>query len=625
MKAYLKILQCLSLYSIICCSASGQAVVNSKDNFEQKKKDSITSTILPLDPNVKVGKLSNGFTYYIRKNSEPANRATLSLVNKVGSVLETEEQRGLAHFLEHMCFNGTKHFPKNKLIEYLGEAGVRFGADLNAYTGFNETVYQLPIPLDKPGLLKNAMQILRDWAQDATLDEEEIDKERGVVLEERRLRLGAQQRIQDQLFPVIFNNSRYSNRLPIGTEEVLKNCSYESLRKFYKDWYRPNLQALIIVGDINIKAIEKMIIDKFSDLKNPQQELPRTEYSILLLNKNQFSAITDIEQPEMSIDVQFKNRAGSLITEDDYRKKIIQSVFNAMLTDRLNELGLQENMPFTELSGSISGIVADLDAFGMAVKPKPGETEKAFKALWTELERIKRFGFTTTELSRAKANMLSLMESAFKEKDKTPSDQFVKEYVQHFLKGDASPGIEFEYNLYKTSLERIFVEDVNHFFSHWYGDTNRDITITANEKDKASLPSEALINQWIKETGETNITAYIDNAIDNILMPVKPVAGKVASEKKIPEINATELALSNGIKVILKPTTFKKDEILFSASSPGGLSLVSDDKFYAANFTPLPVRFRSVNPLVKAAPAARSIDLAVLNYSLSVHAAPIHQ
>ena len=266
----------LFIYSLALClsfSAVASAQVTKKSTTTKPATAS-----LPLDPNVKVGKLANGFTYYIRKNTEPKNRATIYLANKVGSILENDNQQGLAHFMEHMSFNGTKNYPKNELVSYLQKSGIRFGADLNAYTSFDETVYQLPVPTDDPSILKNAMQIMRDWAQDATLDPSEIEKERGVVLEEKRLGKGAQQRMQYQYLPMLFNNSRYSNRLPIGTEEILKNFKPEVIKQFYKDWYRPNLQALIVVGDVDVNAIEQTIKTKFADLKNPATAKARTDY-----------------------------------------------------------------------------------------------------------------------------------------------------------------------------------------------------------------------------------------------------------------------------------------------------------------------------------------------------------
>jgi zinc protease len=252
-------------------------------------------TVLPLDPAVRTGKLPNGFTYYIRHNEEPKNRVMMYLVNKVGSVLEDEDQRGLAHFMEHMSFNGTKHFPHNELVDYLQKAGVRFGADINAYTSFDETVYELPIPSDKPELLKGGLEIMRDWAHEALLDPGEIDKERGVVLEEKRLGKGAGERMRREYWPVILNNSRYAVRIPIGLDTVLDNFKRPAIARFYNDWYRPDLQALIIVGDINVDQIEATIKQQFADLKNPVHERVRTKYTVPLTGKNQFVAVPDKE------------------------------------------------------------------------------------------------------------------------------------------------------------------------------------------------------------------------------------------------------------------------------------------------------------------------------------------
>jgi zinc protease len=546
---------------------------------------------IPLDPQVKMGKLANGFTYYIRKNREPENRVVLYLVNKVGSMQETEEQRGLAHFLEHMCFNGTKNFPKHELLNYLQKSGVRFGADLNAYTGFDETVYQLPIAANNPELFKNALLVMRDWAHDVTLDAGEIDKERGVVLEERRGRLGAQQRILDKMMPVLFNNSLYADRIPIGSEEVLKTFPYETLRKFYSDWYRPDLQALVVVGDINVKTVEKMIIEKFSDLKNPQPEKPRTEYLIPLLNKNQFQVITDAESPGTRIEIHLKQQVTPFITWADYNKRLLRSILNDLLASRFNEISQRENVPCTEIDARLSALISNIDEFILSVQPKPGETEQALRLLITEAERIKRYGFTKAELERSKANILTQLESAYKERASTPSDRYVNEYVQHFLKNEPSPGIEQEYNFLTKNLETFTVESVNLLCNQFIplllsGDSNRDIFVIANEKDKSALPSGDTINQLIKETSEANVEAYVDKSTDKTLLSEKPAPGKIISERVLEKINVTELVLSNGIKVLLKPTSFKKDQILFSATSPGGTSLVNDDDFIAASLLP---------------------------------------
>ncbi|OQP61124.1 hypothetical protein A3860_05240 [Niastella vici] len=541
-----------------------------------------SGTLIPPDPNVKIGRLPNGFTYYIRKNIQPANRAVFYLVNKVGSVLETDDQRGLAHFLEHMAFNGTKHFPQNELINYLEKSGVRFGADINASTGFDETIYKLPVPVENKEVLRNTIQILRDWAQDVTLDDKEIDKERGVVLEEKRQRLGASQRIQEKTFPVIGNDSRYVNRLPIGTEDVLKNFNHELLRKFYISWYRPNLQALIVTGDIDVKEIEKMIVAKFSDLKNPSSAPERTEYTVPLLNKNQFLSVTDAETPATSINISIKHQAAEMKTEADLRESMLRFLFNGILNARFTELARLENAPFQTINCNLSGLIGNLEALNFSVQPKPGEMEKAFKALWIEAERIKRFGFLPSELEIAKINFLSRYESLYKERDKLTSEQYVNQYVQHFLKGTAIPTIEYMYDFYKKNIGAITVNDLSNLFIRCFKDTNRDILITANDKDKASIPAEDLLLQWMREVEKDTMTAYVDKPVGNTLMITQPVPGKITSEKKAyGKTGITEILLSNGIRVLLKPTDFRNDEILWIGTSPGGSSLVSDSDFHA--------------------------------------------
>src|ERR1035437_1850536 len=414
------------------------------NSFSQKKSKKgeakttlVQAEVLPLDSAVRVGKLPNGFTYYIRKNVEPKNRVTMYLANKVGSVLETDDQQGLAHFMEHMSFNGTKHFPKNEMVSYLQKAGVRFGSDLNAYTSFDETVYQLPIPTDDPVILKNGFQIMRDWAQNATLDSLEIEKERGVVLEEKRLGKNAQQRLQYKYLPVILNQSHYSNRLPLGTEEVLKNFTASTIRSFYTDWYRRDLQALIVVGDIDVNVTEKTIKEMFSDLKSPAKPRKRTEYTIPLLQKNQFFAATDKEFPVTVVQVLIKHPESKLITTAGYRQSILRALYNRIIGARISELSLQANPPFIQAGSSISGFLANLDIATAIVVGKPGLLEQGFKAVWTEVERAKKFGFTQTELDRAKESLIQNMESAYKEKDKTNSDNYVHEYLNLFLKEEA--------------------------------------------------------------------------------------------------------------------------------------------------------------------------------------------
>lgn len=563
----------------ILISVSGNLNAQTTTKAAQTK----SSEIIPLDPAIKVGKLPNGFTYYIRKNVKPENRVQLYLANKIGSILENEDQQGLAHFMEHMSFNGTKNFPKNDLVNYLQKTGVRFGADLNAYTSFDETVYQLPIPSDDPEVLKNGLQIMRDWAQGATLDPAEIDKERGVVLEEKRLGKGAQQRLQDKYLPMIFNNSRYSNRLPIGTEEVLKNFDHATLQQFYKDWYRPNMQALIVVGDIDVNAIEAMIKAKFSDLKNPAKPRPRTNYTIPLINKNQFMVVTDNEWPVTVAQILIKHPESKLITKTDYRNSIVRSLFNQMVAARFSELSKQANPPFLQAGANLGGFLAGLDVYNAFVVAKPGELERGFKALLTETERLQRFGFTQTELDRAKEEYLTNMETAVKEKDKTSSDQLVNEYVRNFLEQEASPGIAYEYELATSFTPEISLQDVNQLSKKYITDLNRDVIIMGPEKDKANLPNEATVNGWISNVNQENLTAFVDQVSNKPLLAASLPGGKVTSEKKITELGITEYELSNGVRVVLKPTDFKNDEISFVAFSPGGSSLYSDADYQSAS------------------------------------------
>ena len=584
--------QLFALAVMLTYALSGQ--VNAQTVVKSKSKSATVkiteSEVIPLDPAIRKGKLPNGFTYYIRKNVEPKNRVQLYLANKVGSILENDDQRGLAHFMEHMGFNGTTNFPKNDLVNYLQKSGVRFGADLNAYTSFDETVYQLPIPSDDPEVLKNGIQIMRDWAQEATLDPSEIDKERGVVLEEKRLGKGAQQRMQDQYLPMLFNNSRYSDRLPIGTEDVLKNFSPETIKQFYKDWYRPDLQALIVVGDIDVDAMEQTIKAKFSDLKNPTTPRPRTKYDIKLLDKNQFIAVTDKEFPVSVAQIMIKHPESKLITKTDYRNSIIRSLFNSMIGTRIADLSKQADPPFLQAGANISGFLAGLDMYNAYVVAKPGEMERGFKAILTETERVQRFGFTQTELDRAKQTYLTSMESSFKEKDKTPSDRLVNEYLRNFLEQEASPGIAYEYKLGNSLIGTINLADVNAIVKQYITDLNRDVIIMGPEKDKAILPNEANVESWIAEIKSSTVNAYVDQVSSKPLLSAKLAGGKVVSESKISELGLTEFKLNNGVKVVLKPTDFKNDEISFTAFSPGGTSLSSDADYQSALYATAIIR-----------------------------------
>jgi zinc protease len=564
----------LTLLLPVCCLG--------QHHPEKSKTLPAAERILPLDAAVRTGRLPNGFTYYIRHNESPKNRVVLYLANKVGSILETDDQQGLAHFMEHMSFNGTKHFPKNELVDYLMKSGVRFGADLNAYTGFDETVYKLPVPSDDPKLLSTAIQIVRDWAQEASLDPAEIDKERGVILEEKRLGKGAQERMQHKYWPVILNGSRYANRSPIGTDQVLNHFKPETIKRFYHDWYRPNLQALIVVGDVKVDEMEKNIKAKFSDLKNPLKEKARTRYTVPLTGKNQFIAVTDPEMTSTTAEIMIKLPELPLHTNTQYRESIIRQLFNAMLNERYSELQRQADPPFLQGGAGIEGFMGGLDTYSISVTAKPGELERGFKAVWRETERAKRFGFTGTELGRAKTTYLNQFESALKEKNKTNSDSYVNEYLQYFLHGTAAPGIDYEFNVVKNDLAGVTLTELNTLAKTASRSTDRDIILMAPQKEKAGLPNEATFIGWTKAVEAENIPVYKDETSNESLLKTQPLPGKIILEQKNDRLGLTTLTLSNGIKVLLKPTDFKNNEIVFSGFAPGGTSLYSDADYESA-------------------------------------------
>jgi zinc protease len=542
---------------------------------------------LPLDPAVRTGKLPNGFTYYIRNNNEPQKRVMLYLVNKVGSVLEDNDQQGLAHFMEHMNFNGTKHFPKNELVDYLQKAGVRFGADLNAYTSFDETVYELPIPTDDPSMIGSGLKIMRDWAQDALLDSVEIEKERGVVLEEERLGKGASDRMARKFYPVMLNHSRYAERLPIGLDKILINFKPGVIRRFHNDWYRPDLQALIIVGDVNVNEVERIIRGEFTGLKNPANERTRTKYNVPLTGQKQFLTVTDKEATTTTLEILFKHIAPELQTEADYFSSLKVGLFNQLFAERRYAEISQEAKPaYNNMNASIQGLLGGLDMFAYSVDPKSGSIQEGFEQTWRYVQRVKQYGFSQAELDRAKQNYLLSMSNALKEKDKTPSENFVKEYQRLFLKDEASPGIQWEYDFVKSHIDNIQLADISGIMNDYLSAKDVDIIIMAPDKQKIALPDSAAVASWINNINKESIPPFEDVKVAQALMAVKPKPGKVIEKHFIPQLNVTTLTLSNGVKVILKPTDFKNDEIHFNALSPGGTSLYNDSDFDAAANAP---------------------------------------
>lgn len=542
------------------------------------------SSPIPLDPDVKVGKLANGLTYYIRKNAEPKNRAELRLVIRAGSVLETDDQQGLAHFMEHMEFNGTKNFPKNELVNFLQSSGVRFGADLNAYTGFDETVYQLPVPTDSANVFTNAFQILEDWAHNATIDPAEVDKERGVILEERRLGRGAGQRMRDQYFPLLLNNSQYAKRLPIGTEQVLTTFKPGTLQQFYKDWYRPDLMAVIAVGDFDIKQVEGIIRKKFGRIPVVNDPKPRVQYDIPSHKDTKVIVVTDPEQPNTVIQVIYKRPEIKEKTLNDLRESIKRGLFNAMLGNRIQELTQRADPPFLGGYSNYSDFLGNLDAFTSIAIAKEGNVERAIRAVLDENARVKQFGFTPTELARAKQEFMTGVEQAYSERNKTRSVNYVNEYVQNFTDKAPYTSIDFYYNFLKKEQNGIKLAEVNALVDQFIHNANRAVIVMAPEKDKAKLPTVAQILSYVDDAGK-GLTAYDDKTLNSPLLAKEPTGSPVVNEKQIKDIGVTEWTLKNGVRVVLKPTDFKNDQILFSASSFGGTSLYDLNDFQSARFS----------------------------------------
>lgn len=533
---------------------------------------------IPTDPNVRIGKLENGLTYYIRHNELPENRADFYIAQKVGSILEEENQRGLAHFLEHMCFNGTTNFPGKGIINWLETIGVRFGENLNAYTSIDETVYNINnVPVIRDGIVDSCLLILHDWANDLTLDPKEIDNERGVIHEEWRTGQGAMMRMYEQALPKAFEGSKYGHRLPIGTIEVIDNFPYQALRDYYETWYRPDQQGVIVVGDIDVDKVEAKIKEIFSPIKMPANA-PERKYEQVPDNKEPIITIAkDKEQPSTMIYIWHKHPA----TPNEAKGNIgylvqnyMFSMISSMMHARLEELRQSANPPYIQAASGDSDflLAKTTEAFvGMAVSKDDG-IPTALSTLVREIERARKFGFTASEYARAKADYLLMLESAYKERDKMKNNQYVQEYVRHFIDNEPIPGIEMEYTIMNQLAPNIPVEAINSILPQLIKDENIVINIFGPDKEGMVYPTEAEILDILNKTKTEEITAYVDKVSDEPLMKEAPKAGKIVKTEEGP-FGSTAITLSNGVRVVVKNTDFKADEIRMRAFSPGGTSV----------------------------------------------------
>jgi zinc protease len=563
----------ISLFAFITLTA-----INAQSSINYKSLDEN----IPIDPKVTYGKLDNGITYYIRENKKPENRAELQMVVMAGSVQEEDDQAGLAHFTEHMCFNGTKNFPKNDLIKFLESLGMRFGADLNANTGFERTYYMLTIPMDRDGVLDSGLQVLEDWLHNVTFDPEELEKERGVIMEEWRVYRGANERIMKKHLPNILYKSRYADRLPIGDTAVILHAPRERFLAFYNDWYRTDLAAIIAVGDFDKNTIEKKIKERFGKIPETKNKKEYPVYEIPSHTEPIVSIAKDKEWPYSLIQLYFKHEGKQVPTFRNYRQSLIDRLLSSMISERLNELTHKTDPPYVFANGTETHFMSNIKAFYLTGMVKESGFISGTEAMLEEAFRARQHGFTESELKRAKKEQMRFIEQAYNEKDKTESIRFAQEYARNFYEHEAAPGIEAELELFKKWIPEITLDDVNSLVKKVITKNNMVITVSAPEKEGIEIPTEEEIMAVYDKVSQKKLEPYVDIVSDSPLFDKKVIKGRIVNEVSMDDLAITKLELSNGIEVYLKPTDFKNDEIRFHSFSPGGNSQVKDSDFLSA-------------------------------------------
>lgn len=537
---------------------------------------------LPIDPKVRYGTLPNGLTYYIRHNELPKERADFYIAQNVGSILEEDNQRGLAHFLEHMAFNGSKHFPSNGMDDYAESVGMRMGENINAYTSFDETVYMLRnAPVSKEGVTDTCLLILHDWSNFLTLPDSMIEKERGIIREEWRTGQNAQARIWEQQLPRMFPGTRYANRMPIGTIEVIDNFKPQELRDYYDKWYRPDLQAVIVVGDIDVDVVEQKIKALFADIPLPANAAEREYFEVPDNDEPLISIAKDKEAPYYMIYLFHKHDKLPMelrSTVIGMVQNYLQSVSATMMNERFNEILLRADPPFIYAGASDGNYMVSKtkDAWMVGAVAEEGRVKDALEAITMETERIKQFGFTESEYERARINVLKEYESAYNERENQEHGTYTREYVDHFTNGGYIPGIEFEYSTLSQIAPNITIDQINQYINSVAGNDNIVISLTGPDKENTVYPTEDELLSIYLSAKETPVLPYQEELSDEPLVAVKPAPGKIVRTEEDPLFDATVLTLSNGIKVVLKHTEFKKDQIMMTATSPGGTTLFDD-------------------------------------------------
>ncbi len=539
---------------------------------------------MPVDPRIRVGQLENGLRFWIRENTYPAKRAELWLVVRAGSMQEDRDQLGLAHFVEHMAFNGTKNFPGQELVTVLESFGMQFGAHVNASTGFDNTNYFLVIPTDREEIVDTAFEILEDWAHNVSFDAEEIDKERGIVIEEWRLGLGAGSRVRDQQLPVLFEGSRYAERLPIGDIDVLREFDHEAVRRYYREWYRPDLMGVIAVGDFDADAIEGKIREHFGRLEpGPEDARPREYEQLAESEGTRFSIVTDPEATMSTVEFYQFQPLRRQAYHGSYRRSMIEALFARMFNRRLAEQAQAPNPPFLGAGASQAIFVPSSEAFVMGAGVPDGGVPAGLRAIFAELERVARHGFTETELGREKSQLMRIFENIHSDQEVQDSGSFAQEFSRAFLEGESTPGINYEWALYQRFMPGIELDEVNRVGQEWLLDDDRVVLVTTPDKPGLELPTEEQLVAAM-DLGDTDwLRPYIDTTVDRPLISVEPEAGRIVEETTVEEIGVTEWMLSNGVRVVIKPTEFRQEQVLLRAISPGGYSLVPDEDWVAAS------------------------------------------
>ncbi len=560
-------------YFLSICLGLAISVVGAQNNYNPNEK-------LPLDPNVRYGKLDNGLTYYVLHNEEPKDRVSFYIVQNVGAVLENDEQNGLAHFLEHMAFNGTESYPEKAMLKYMESYGVAFGRNINAYTNVDETVYNLSgVPVDNEDLIDSTLLVLHDWCNYLLLTDEEIDSERGVIHEEWRTRHSGRMRIYLESNKYLYQGSKYAEHDVIGLLDVIDNFKYPVIRDFYHDFYRTDLQAIIVVGDIDAEVIENKIKEMFSPIPAVENPKERKYFDVPDNKEPIVGIVTDPEAPNIMFKLYFKHKATPFTDKnmEYYHEGLLGDLYSQMIGARYSELVQTGNPPFVYAYAAYYNIVRLMDVYNIGSALKEDNILGGIEAAMTENERVLRYGFEPTELERAKVALLSDLEKEYKERNKQNSDRIARVLQNNYLKNEPVPGIEYEFELAKKMLPNISVKEVNELAKKWNTKENMVVVLSGPEKEGLVYPSKAKILGVMAKVKQMKVTAYEDKVMDKPLIAEMPKPGKVVKQNTLTDFDATEWVLDNGAKVVIKNTNFKDDEINLEVYSTGGSSLYDVD------------------------------------------------